>query len=245
MMRGVGYFWIIYLVLYEASQLPIYSMPGSYFNFLCETSASIRQTFQVLKPFKMHKNSMLQNPQAHPDMDYLDSEAAQSRCVIAAHAMRLCPHVVEIGGFTTPISLFLTGRHESVTVIDPLMRAYSSDKLNGYSCQVRHIPSPFQHASFDIEGEYGFVMLGASLKHFSEDPVLKEQEWAILVEMISGAQVSVIEAAIDWPLGKGALDKLLEIPNIRVRTSIDLNLSANPGMDPDHYRRRLLVLEPV
>jgi hypothetical protein len=188
---------------------------------------------------------MLQNPQAYPDMDYLESEAAQSRCVIAAHVMRHCPHVLEIGGFTTPISLFLTGHHESVTVIDPLMRAYASDHLNGYPCQVRHVPKSFQQASFDIEGEYGFVMLGASLKHFSEDLLQKEQEWEMLVNLISGAQVSVIEAAIDWPLGKGALDKLLEIPNIKIRTSIDLDLSANPGMDPDHYRRRLLVLEPV
>ncbi len=188
---------------------------------------------------------MLQNPDEYPDMDYLYSEAAQSRCVIAAHAVRHCPHVVEIGGFTTPITLFLTGHHESVTVMDPLMREYSNDHLNGQPCQVKHVPIPFQYARFNAAGEYGFVMLGASLKHFGEDPVQREQEWAMLVDMISGAQVSVIEAAIDWPLGKGVLDKLLEIPNIQLRTSIDLDLSANPGMDPDHYRRRLLVLEPA
>jgi len=192
----------------------------------------------------MHKHSTLQNPHEYPDMDYLYSEAAQSRCVIAAHALRACPHVVEIGGFTTPITHFLTGRHQSVTVFDPLMKAYSSDRLNDAPCKVRHVPQPYQQAPLDIEGKYGFVMLGASLKHFSENPEQRVQEWAMLVDLVSGAQVSVIEAAIDWPLGKGALDKLLEIPDMRVRTSIDLDLSANPGMDPEHYRRRLLVLEP-
>ena len=58
------------------------------------------------------------------------------------------------------------------------------------------------------------------------------------------AMVAVIEAAVDWPLGKGILDRLLDIPGMQVRASIGLDLSANPGMDPDHYRRRLLVLSP-
>ncbi len=191
----------------------------------------------------MRGRDFLQQPDAYPDMDYLLSEAAQVRCVIAAHALRDCPHVLEIGGFTTPISQFLRGQHRSVTVVDPLMRAYRSDNLNGRPCRVRHIPGAFQDTDLDIQGEYGFVMLGASLKHFSRAPEQAEQEWKQLNRLVTGARVAVVEAAIDWPLGKQALDRLQALPGLRVRTRLDLDLSKNPGMDPDHYRRRLLILE--
>lgn len=191
----------------------------------------------------MNGQDFLQHPDAYPDMDYLLSEAAQFRCVIAAHVLRNCPHVLEIGGFTTPISQYLHGQHESVTVIDPLMRAYSSDSRNGRPCRIRHIPQTFQDAEITMPGEYGFVMLGVSLKHFSQVPERAREEWARLSEMVRGARVAVVEAAIDWPLGKRALDRLATLPGMRVRTRLDLDLSGNPGMDPDHYRRRLLVLE--
>lgn len=186
---------------------------------------------------------LLQNPGAYPDMDYLLSEAAQFRCVIAAHIVRDCPHVLEVGGFTTPISQYLRARHESVTVVDPLMRAYRADTLNGHPCRVRHIPDSFQSAGIGPLFDYGFVMLGASLKHFSEDPARANQEWTQLAGLVVNARVAVIEAAVDWELGRGALERLARLPQIRVRSQLDLDLSGNPGMDPDHYRRRLLVLE--
>ena len=192
----------------------------------------------------MKTGEWLKDPQAYADMDYLCSEAAQSRSVIAAHLLRECPHVLELGGFKTPITLYLTGRHESVTVVDPLMRDYEADSLNGYPCRVRHISQPFQNLGLKTDETWGFVMLGASLKHFSEDAPGREQEWNALVAMVTAARVAVIEAAVDWPLGKEILDRLVELPGIEVRASIDLDLSANPGMDPDHYRRRLLLLSP-
>ena len=191
----------------------------------------------------MKGQDFLQHPGAYPDMDYLLSEAAQFRCVIAARVLRHCPHVIEIGGFTTPISQFLTGQHRSVTVIDPLMRAYSGDSLNGAPCRVRHIPQAFQSVDIELPERYGFVMLGASLKHFSEQRDQAEQEWVQLSELVQGAQVAVIESAIDWSLGRQALEKLAALPGLRVRTRLDLDMSGNPGMDPDHYRRRMLILE--
>lgn len=192
----------------------------------------------------MKGQDFLQHPGAYPDMDYLLSEAAQARCVIAAQVLRHCPHIIEIGGFTTPISQFLTGQHRSVTVIDPLMRAYSSDSLNGAPCRVRHIPQIFQSVDIEVPERYGFVMLGVSLKHFNEHPDQAEQEWMQLSGLVQGAQLAVIESAIDWPLGRQALEKLAALPGVRVRTQLDLDLSGNPGMDSDHFRRRLLILEP-
>ena len=192
----------------------------------------------------LNQDEILKDPLAYSDMDYLLSEAAQTRSVIAAHFVRDCPHVLELGGFKTPISQFLGGRHQSVTVVDPLMREYESPSLNGFPCHVRHISQPFQNAELNMSGEYGFVMLGASLKYFNEDSEHKQREWQMLVNLVTAARVAVIEAALDWPLGKGILDRMQDIPGMQPRASIDLDLSANPGMDPDHYRRRLLVLSP-
>lgn len=189
---------------------------------------------------------LLRDPDAYRDMDYLTTEAAQTRCVIAAHFVRDCPHVVEIGGFRTPVSLYLTGTHESVTVLDPLMREYAADSLNGAPCRVRHVPAAFQDGVLDLEpGAYGLVMLGASLKHFSDDGAERERQWASLAGAVSGARVAVIEAAVDWHLGRAALDRLGSLPSMRTRVCLDLDLGANPGMDRDHYRRRLLVLSPA
>lgn len=187
--------------------------------------------------------AMIRDPEAYSDMDYLLTEAAQARCVIAAHFLRNCPHVIEIGGFKTPITLFLTGKHRSVTVIDPLMREFQSENLNGRACKVRHIPQTFQSAEIEVPGEYGFLMLGASLKYFDRDTARSESEWSRLAGLIQGARVAVIEAAVDWPLGLGILERILQLPDIRVRATLDLDLSRNPGMDPEHFRRRLVVLE--
>ena len=187
--------------------------------------------------------AMIRDPEAYADMDYLVTDAAQSRCVIAAHFLRDCPHVIEIGGFKTPITLYLTGKHRSVTVIDPLMREYQRETLNGHVCRVRHIPATFQSARIEVPSDYGFVMLGASLKYFAEDPARRESEWTRLAGLIQGARVAVIEAALDWALGRGILERILQLPDIRVRAKLDLDLGDNPGMDPEHFRRRLLVLE--
>lgn len=189
--------------------------------------------------------SLLRKPGAYPDMDYLATEAARTRCVIAAHFVRECPHVVEIGGFTTPVSLYLTGVHESVTVFDPLMRDYEARSLNGAPCRVRHISRSFQDSEVEVEpGSYGLVMLGASLKHFSDDPSERERQWLKLTGIVERARVAVIEAAVDWHLGKSALDRLGSLPSLRTRVHLDMDLRASPGMDTDHYRRRLLVLSP-
>jgi hypothetical protein len=53
---------------------------------------------------------------------YLDSRAFFTRYVLAAHFVRDCRAIVEIGGAATPIDRFLTGARESVLILDPLIR---------------------------------------------------------------------------------------------------------------------------
>lgn len=191
------------------------------------------------------KAPLLRKPDAYPDMDYLGTEAAQTRCVIAAWFVRDCPHVVEIGGFKTPISLYLTGSHESVTVFDPLMRDHEAQCMNGAPCRVRHVSKSFQDADFEWESRsYGLVMLGASLKHFSDDAAERERQWKKLAGIVERAKVAVIEGAVDWPPGLAALERLGSLASMRTRTCLDMDLRHNPGMDTEHHRRRLLVLAP-
>lgn len=188
---------------------------------------------------------LLREPDAYADMDYLTTEAAQTRCVIAAHFVRDFAHVVEIGGFKTPISLYLTGGHESVTVFDPLMNDFEADSLNGRPCRIRHVSSPFQDSEIDLEpGSYGLVMLGCSLKHFSDIRSEREQQWRKLTGIVESAGVAVIEAAVDWHLGRAALDRLGSLPAMQLRVCLDMGLRDNPGMNTEHHRRRLLVLAP-
>src|SRR5579859_7321916 len=78
---------------------------------------------------------------------YLDTEPLRIRYVLAAHFVRDCPHIIEIGGYRqNVITSFLRGAHESVTVFsldeefEPLERA----ELNGVPCRVRHVRDFFQ-----------------------------------------------------------------------------------------------------
>jgi hypothetical protein len=66
--------------------------------------------------------------------NFYEHDAFRSRYVLAAHHLRGCRHVVEIGGYRTPISTFLHGHHESVTTIDPYVRPYASGTASRPPC---------------------------------------------------------------------------------------------------------------
>ena len=55
--------------------------------------------------------------------DHTDNECAHSRYVIAAHQLRECAHIIEVGGFKATIDQFVTYPFESITVIDPFVIA--------------------------------------------------------------------------------------------------------------------------
>lgn len=58
--------------------------------------------------------------------NFYEHDSFKSRYVLAAHHLRGCRHIVEVGGYRTPISSFLNGHHLSVTTIDPYIRPYAS-----------------------------------------------------------------------------------------------------------------------
>ena len=95
--------------------------------------------------------------------NFYEHHAFKSRYVIASHHLRKCKHIVEIGGYRTPITGFLTSRHESVTVLDPYVKPAANDTLNGAPCKVhgpqapspsllRHCCAPIHHPRASMQG---------------------------------------------------------------------------------------------
>jgi hypothetical protein len=167
-----------------------------------------------------------------------------SRYVLAAHYVRSCDTVVEIGGFKTPITRFLTRVPRRVLVVDPLIQPFDDTQLHGEPCRVQHHANTFQTESFDLApGSYGLVLLGASMKHFSDDPAPRAREWRKLVDLLREARVVVLEFAVAWALGRNHVEDLVRDSRLHVRLRLDLDLGACPGVETEHSQRRLLVLE--
>src|ERR1700752_860716 len=71
---------------------------------------------------------------------YMASEVFQNRYRVAASYLRNSTHILEVGACSTPITNYLHGAHESVTVVDPLVEPLQADSLNNRRCEVRHLP---------------------------------------------------------------------------------------------------------
>src|SRR5262249_41870450 len=97
---------------------------------------------------------------------YLESRAFATRYVLAAHFVRACRFVIEVGGSATATDHFLTGAHDGVLVLDPLARERSADVLNGRPCSVAHVRARFQDVDWHIPAgaDYGLVMLGLEIQ---------------------------------------------------------------------------------
>lgn len=185
--------------------------------------------------------------ETHAYYNHLLTPAGEARYVLAAHYVRDCPHLVEIGGFKTPITRYVEpGTHRSITVLDPKMTPFETDALHGAPCRVRHLRTVFQaHDDWPAPGSYGLVILGLSIKHFSDDPDAEAAEWSRLVRLIDGARVSVIEYPVAWDLSVQEVDRILDATRTRPRLSIDMDMARSPGFEgAEFHLRRFLVLDP-
>ena len=131
--------------------------------------------------------------------------------MLAAHFVRDCPHILEIGGHIRPVTGFLTHHPLSVTSVDPKTPAFEAEELNGQPCKVRHIDKKFQQVDYDYEpGSYGLVLLGYSLKPFGQ----REPLGQLLFSLIDNARRVVIE----YP---PALDRAMsQVPEIVTRPGL-------------------------
>lgn len=171
-------------------------------------------------------------------LPHLSSPAAPLRQVLAAHAVRHCPHVIEIGGAGLPITGFLHHRPASVTVIDPKIPAFAAETLNGAPCRVRHLAAKLQQVPLAPPDQpFALVLLGLSLKPFGAKAAMPPE----LLALARAASVLVIDYALDLHRAKNLIGTLLatreDAPTIDLEITINDAAMARAGYD----RRRWLA----
>lgn len=178
---------------------------------------------------------------------YLDTEALQSRYVLAAHVVRGIDHIVEVGGYRrNVITEFLTGQHKSVSVysLDAEFEPMQADTLNGASCRVRHVRDFFQHHA-PPDGALAVVALGLEI-HGDLEP---------FCALLRRATVAVIEVPLRHAPSLDCLARIESAVPCRLRCRIDLDLSPNEpllrealaatNLNAPFWHRSVRVLEPL
>jgi hypothetical protein len=178
---------------------------------------------------------------AGQDLPHLSGPAAAIRQVLAAHFVRECPHVLEIGGHLRPITDYLTHAPLSVTSIDPKTAEYEAEELNGRPCRVRHIARKFQDVELDYAPRsYGLVLLGYSLKPFGRREPLGE----LLFSLVDNAKVVVIDYSPQVDRAVSQVPAILTRPTLSSHCSFELKLDDPEIGNTPFARRRFHVLHP-
>jgi len=177
---------------------------------------------------------------------YLDTEALQTRYVLAAHFVRNVRNIVEIGGYRDNlITRFLTGTHDSVSVysLDAEFESLEKETLNGAPCRVRHVSDYFQNYSHATES-LGVVVLGIEIVGDFEP----------LCSLLRNADVAIVEVPIDHAPSVECLNAILARTDLRVACQINLDLAPNEAIVGDElsktnmnvpfWKRNVYVLRP-
>ena len=176
-----------------------------------------------------------------PALAHLYGPAAEVRQVLAAHFVKDCAHVIEIGSHRQPITGFLTHRPLSVLCVDPKIEPYEARELNGEPCQVRHLARKFQEIEYDFAARsYGLVMLGLSLRPFGgKDPVNR-----LLLSLIDNARAVVIDYPFALERSVSQIEMLLPRPGLKILCRVDLDLHDAQIDGSPYAKRRFLAMRP-
>jgi len=175
------------------------------------------------------------------DIPHLAAPVLTVRHALAAHFLRGCEHIVEIGGHKAPVTAFITHRPATVTSIDPKIEPLTADDLHGAPCRVRHIARKFQQVELDLEPyTYGLVILGYSLKPYGDSP----PDGDLLFKLVDQAKRTVIDYMIDLARPEDQLPRLLDRGTLKQVFRIDMQLHDDVIGNQPFGNRRLLVLEP-
>jgi hypothetical protein len=177
---------------------------------------------------------------AESGMQHLDGPASSVRQVLAAHFLRDCPHIVEIGSHTSPITPYLTHRPLSVLCVDPKTPPFESKHLHGHPCKVRHIARKFQDVEYNYQPHtYGLVLLGYSLKSFGREEALGE----LLFSLIDNARIVVIEYAPELERASSQVPLIVTRPSLSAVCSFDIKLNDQQINGSPYALRRFHVLK--
>lgn len=170
-------------------------------------------------------------------LSHLAGPAASLRQVLAAHAVRACAHIVEIGGAGLPITGFLTHRPSSVTVVDPKIPAFEGGTLNGFPCRVRHLAAKLQEVDLAPEQPFGLVLLGLSLKPFGRGEAVPP----VLLDLAGKAATLVIDYALDLDRAQGQIGALTATRDAPALIDLALTIADPALREAGFDRRRFLV----
>lgn len=185
--------------------------------------------------------------------DYLNDPALRVRQVIAAHFLRDCCHIMEIGGFENPVTFHLQHHPDEVLVLDPLIQPLAQDELGGQPCRVRHLAVSISDFDFGpwLTKPFGLVFCGMDLYDPSHGP----SEWLTSVcqflFVLSRAEVAVIEYPMNWQRSADLFGLILSFLQPRIAADIRLDLTRYPESPSvtdeirSRYLRRLTVLKDL
>jgi len=180
-------------------------------------------------------------PGVEDSLPHLSGPAAAVRQVLAAHFVRDCEHVVEIGGHIRPVTDYLIHAPRSVLSVDPKTPAYEADQLHGRPCHVRHVPKKFQEVAYDYAPRsYGLVLLGYSLKPYGQ----REPLGQLLFSLIDNAKVVVIEYPPALERATSQVPEIVSRPSLKVHCHFTLALGDEAITDSPYARRSFTVLHP-
>ncbi len=192
-------------------------------------------------PLNITREMIGPHPDGH-DIPHLLSPVLLGRHALAAHFLRHCEHIVELGGHKEPITPFLMHEPKSVLSMDPKMDPLEAELLHGKPCRIRHVASKFQVVDFDLEPfTYGFLILGYSVKGHGEERPDSE----LLFQLVDNAKCVVIDHVIDFERSETQLPNVLNRGTMREVCRIDLTFDDEIIHGLPYAKRRLLVLEPA
>lgn len=170
--------------------------------------------------------------------EYLLSEPYQARYAIAAHYVRGCPVVVEIGAWRQNISEYLDPAVRMIVVVDPLLERNEREGRVEYLRQaVETVPLCLMRP---MHGHYGLVCLGLDLGQHPE-PALER-----IAELANTATVTVLEWAVRYKPVEYYRDWLLREIEKRVAVRLALDFTGNNGVPQNGFQefpeREMLVL---
>ena len=176
------------------------------------------------------------------DLPHLSGPAAAIRQVLAAHFVRDCPHIIEIGGHIRPITPYLTHTPLSVLSVDPKTEPYEARELNGHPCRVRHVNRKFQDVDYGYAPHsYGLVLLGYSLKPFGRREPLGE----LFFSLIDNARIVVIEYPPALERASSQVPHIVSRPGLCEMCSFEMELNDPMIAGSPYARRRFHVLETL
>jgi hypothetical protein len=180
---------------------------------------------------------------AFPDnIPHLSGPGAAIRQVLAAHFVRDCPHIVEIGGHLRPVTDYLTHAPLSVLSVDPKTPPLEAEELHGRPCKVRHVSRKFQEVEYDYAPmSYGLVLLGYSLKAFGS----REPLGQLLFGLIDNAMTVILEYPPALERASSQVPSILTRPSLEVLCSLDITIDDSEIAGSPYAHRRFHVLRPT